>query len=213
MKVGVSVSAGVALAMCAAVTTASAQDWLSPRPVSPAQSKQQQTKPQQRPAQAQQTQAAPPAARQQQAGPELIQSFGDWRISCVSRPGRACQITQRQVSKGNRAVTLVVELTLATQPKPRSILSVVTPLGSKLSPSVVIRGDRGEVAAAPLLTCVNTGCIHSGDIVSKQVEGMRRAKKLSTQLTDLKGQSSALAISTNGLEDAFRRVSSYLKGG
>lgn len=210
-------SATLAAALCVGGVSAGAQEWLSPKPLSPGQNQQQ--KPAAPPAQPRQAQQQRPATQQpavqpQHVGPDLAQAFGDWRISCVSRPGRACQITQRQVNTTNRTLTLMVELTLATQPKPRNILSVVTPLGVKLSPALSVRGEGGEIANVPLVTCVNTGCIHSGDIAAKQVEGMRRSKGLSTQLTDLKGQSSALTISTNGLEDAFQRVSTYLtKGG
>jgi invasion protein IalB len=232
MKLNHCLISGALLSLIGSTSLAFAQEWLTPKPMTPAQQQrpqqqQQQQQQQQRPAQQsqqqrvqdaqpQQQQRAPatPQVVPQQVGPELAQAFGDWRISCVSKPGRACQITQRQVSSQNaRALVLMVELTVMAQPASRNILSVMTPLGAKLGPALAIEGDGSEVASAPLVTCLNTGCIHSGDIAAKNVDALRRSKALSTKLSDLKGQSTAVAISTRGLEDAFQRVASYLKGG
>ncbi|MFN3890617.1 MAG: invasion associated locus B family protein [Beijerinckiaceae bacterium] len=206
-----------------------AQDWLSPRPSVPAPQQQQRPpqQQQQRPA-AQQQQQRPPApqqAQQQQpaqqqpaqqqaqpVSPDLIQVFNDWRISCVPRPNRACQITQRQVNPTNQSQILLAELTVVSQPKPRTILSMVVPLGVKLGQPLSLRNESGEVASLPLVTCTNAGCIHSGDISPKAVEMMRKAKSMNTTVADLRGQSAPLRLSVNGFEDAYQRVAAYLKG-
>ena len=194
-----------------------AQEWLSPRPTqAPPQQRPAQPQ-QQRPAQQQQlapAQAAPQQGSQQTpAKPDLVQEIGDWRIQCFSKPARACQISQRQINSATKQLIVMLELTRRLGPNPQDVLAVMLPLGSRLSPVLSVRSEQTEVASVPLITCTQVGCVHSGAITVEKLDLMVRAKSLSTQLTNLRGQTVPLNISMRGFNDAFQKTSAFMKSG
>lgn len=212
---------GVALMAGPAV----AQEWLSPRPLNQSQpAPAQQPRPahpqaQQRPAQPQtpqrpaqqQAQQQPAQQPQGQATPVLVEEIGDWRLQCFNAPSKFCQVSQRQVNPQTQAMIVWIELTLGTQPKPSSSLSLMVPLGIRIGPALNLQADKAPLAALPIITCVPAGCMHQGEVNNNTTAAMQKAQVMTTQVNDMAGRPQPFNFPMRGFREAYAKSTEFLR--
>jgi invasion protein IalB len=196
------------------------QQRAQPQQQKPAVKPQQQRPSQQSQQQGQRApsgQPAAPAAASAQPGqaakPTLVEEIGDWRIQCFAQPARACQLSQRQINPANKSLLVWMELTRTTAPKPANMLAVMLPLGFRISPVLNVDADKALLVGVPIVTCLPTGCVHSGEINNGGIQRMLKAKAITTQMTDMNGRTYQVAMSMRGFRDAFAKTASFLRGG
>jgi len=209
-------SLGAVAALGVSAQFAVAQVWLSPRPMSPEQMQQNQmprpqTQQQQRPAQKPAPAPSGQAAQQGAVKPELAQVIGDWRIQCVSKPARSCQISQRQVNPNTKQLAFMIEFTRVASPKPSNTLSIMLPLGVRLGPPLLLSADQRSVATVPLLTCFSGGCVHITPIQEDVLNALRKVKGLGTEMMAINGRSVPITISMRGFNDAMGRANDFIR--
>lgn len=211
-------SLGAVAALGVSAHVAVAQDWLSPRPLSPQQMQQNQqprpqTQQQQRPAQKPAPSRSGQAAQQGAVKPDLAQLIGDWRIQCFSKPARSCQISQRQVNPKTKQLVFMIEVTRVSSPKPSNSLSVMLPLGVRLGPPLLLSADQRSVATVPLLTCLPAGCVHVTPVQDDVLNALRKVKALGTEMMAINGRSVPITISMRGFNDAMSRANDFIRRG
>lgn len=209
------------LVLGCAASGASAQDFLSPKPMvpPPAAKPAAKTAPapkttQQKPVtQSPSAQASPAqtAAGAQGAKPDIAEDVGDWRLRCFSKPNRACQMSQRRVNTSNQSLLIWVELTRAIQPKPITQMAVMLPLGVRIAPRLPIRADDQPLIEVPIVTCVPTGCVHSAELPETGLNVLQKSQSVSSEMIDMKGQKIPLPISMRGFNEAYLKTATFLK--
>lgn len=208
------------LSIVAMASPAAAQEWLSPKPLNQSQPAQQRQSPQpqqsqQRPQQRPPQQAPAQQQAQQQAGqqaaPALVEEIGDWRIQCFTAPSRLCQVQQRQVNPQTQVMVLWIEMTLAVQPKPSTLLAVMVPLGVRIAPALNLAADKSPMAALPILTCVPAGCLHQAEVNNNSVALMQKAQAVTSQVSDVAGRAIPLNVSMRGFREAYAKAGEFLR--
>lgn len=204
---------------------ARAQDFLSPTPMvprpSPQQQQMQRPAPQQQKAPAPQAQppraqpqpqrAAAPAAGAAQPALDISEEVGDWRLQCTSKPARACKISQRRVSQINQSMLIWVELTRSLQPEPKNLMTVMVPLGIRITPTLDMRADGKTFIEPSIVTCVAAGCVHSIELQTQRLDALQDVKLVTTQIADVQGRSTNIEVSMRGFRDAYLKTALYLR--
>jgi len=163
------------------------------------------------PPQPQQAANAPaaPAPAQQPPKPDLAENYGDWLLQCWKGPQKNCQLVQRRVQAGTQQAVLIMAIN-ARPAQPYSI-SVITPLGMRVLPSLPLFADKVALADVPVQTCVPTGCVHAMELGAALLTKLQSAGEISFVLQGMNGQRFNVSAGTKGLNEGLTKLASFLK--
>ena len=190
---------------------ACAEEFLSPKPIAP------QAKPAVAPKPAAKPQAKPQAGPGQQmttasgAAPVILEEVGDWKLQCGPTPARNCQMSQRRVNPESDQFLIWMELTRTNTPKETNQLTVMLPLGLRVTTPLAVTVDGQPFASFKIVTCVQAGCIYTQEIGAPEVQTLLVAQRINTEVSDLRGQRFALTVSMRGFDNAFLKTALYLR--
>jgi invasion protein IalB len=190
---------------------ARAEEFLSPKPLAP------QAKPAAAPKPAVKSVTKPQAGPGQQmttansAALELLEEVGDWKLQCGSTPARNCQMSQRRVNPESNQLLIWMELTRTNTPKEMNQLTVMLPLGLRVTTPLAVTVDGQPFAAFNIVTCVPAGCIYAHEMGSPEVQALLQAQRINMEVSDLRGQRFALTVSMRGFDNAFLKTALYLR--
>src|SRR5208337_898806 len=136
------------IALCSVGGVSLAKDYLQATP--PADGAKQ--------APAAQNQASPPPAQpqppkqapapaQQPPKPDITENYGDWLLQCWKGPQKNCQLVQRRVQADTQQAVLI--MTINARPSQPYSVTVITPLGMKVLPSLPMFADKVALADVP----------------------------------------------------------------
>ena len=188
-----------------------AEEFLSLKPIAP------QAKPAAAPKPAANPQAKPQAGPGQQmptassAAPEILEEVGDWKLQCGSAPTRNCQMSQRRVNPESNQLLIWMELTRTYTPKETNQLTVMLPLGLRVTTPLAVTVDGQPFVSFNIVTCVTAGCIYAQEIGATEVQTLLKAQRINTEVSDLRGQRFALTVSMRGFDNAFLKTALYLR--
>lgn len=177
-------SMGLALAACASIGAAQAQTAAAP---------------------------AAPAAQLPNGANSVEETFGDWRVACLTRDNvKRCAISQEQANSQTRQRVLAIELGGGAD-KLDGIL--VLPFGLVLDRGVTLQLD-DQAAQAPLRfrTCLAVGCVVPVHFDGKFLAALRSGTSLKGKVGVEGAADQTFAISLKGFATALDRMMVLLKG-
>lgn len=131
--------------------------------------------------------------------------FKVWTVSCVEAETRTCRMHQELVQQktGQRLAALVVE----TAKDGAASLTVMTPFGLLFAEGLGIGIDGVELARAPFLTCLPTGCLVPLSLDDTALEKLRAGNTFSaTGVNTANGKTVRIEFSLKGSAAALARL-------
>ncbi|TAL27320.1 MAG: invasion associated locus B family protein [Alphaproteobacteria bacterium] len=160
--------------------------------------------------------SAPPAAAATAAASiapaagntDAPRDFNDWRLVCETpaKGGKKqCEVFQRMMwgkDKGT-ALTTLVHMVKNKDKKDVTMIRVVTPLGTLLTPGMAIKIDDGKQIKVPYLQCLPGGCLVDMVFDQEMMDKMKKGKTLFVAYRAGNGKDAQLPVSLKGFGPAL----------
>ncbi|MEZ0224837.1 MAG: invasion associated locus B family protein [Alphaproteobacteria bacterium] len=148
--------------------------------------------------------SAPPAA---QAKADAPKDFNDWRLVCETpaKGGKKqCEVFQRMTWKDKgAALTTLVHMVKNKDKKDVTMIRVVTPLGTLLTPGMAIKIDDGKQIKVPYLQCLPGGCLVDMVFDEEMMDKMKKGKTMIVAYRAGNGKDAKLPVSLKGFGPAL----------
>ena len=189
-----------------AATAASATDWLSPVPLRqqstiPAQGGQANGKP------------APAGAANQQAALDKRETnldIGAWKLHCLVDQQRKCELSQRRIDNTSKTTALWIEIDATETEDSVYTISLLTPLGMKITQTTPLMGDNKVAVAIPIISCVPAGCVHRAMAPRQAIDGLVSLRNIGAQVMTQNGQPLFLPLDTSGFLEGLSKMKALL---
>jgi invasion protein IalB len=134
--------------------------------------------------------------------------FNDWRLVCETpaKGGKKqCEVFQRMLwgkEKGT-ALTTLVHTVKNKEKKDVTMIRVVTPLGTLLTPGMAIKIDDGKQIKVPYLQCLPGGCLVDMVFDQEMMDKMKKGKTMFVAYRAGNGKDAQLPVSLKGFGPAL----------
>jgi invasion protein IalB len=151
---------------------------------------------------------------------EPARDFSDWRLLCsVPDKGgkRDCQMIQRimrqKTDKGAALVTFVRLVKVKDKDSPMTMMRLVTPMGTILTPGMAIKVDAGKEITAPYWQCrPKVGCLVDLAFDKAMVNKLKEGKAMMVAYRAPDGKTSTVKVSLKGFSQALDAMTQSTKG-
>lgn len=147
----------------------------------------------------------------------VSEAFDDWVVNCRSiadQSGKKSNCEMVQELKDRNTSQRIILVSLASDVKDVTKVTIFSPLGTKISDGITLISDGNDVVRGDISTCLPSGCLSvipaKRDVLDRIVSG----KAISIAMTSFSdGQRTKIDISTRGFVAAHNRLLVLAKGG
>ncbi len=156
--------------------------------------------------------AAQPAQTLPGGASQVVETHGDWRVSCAQQNNqRICSFSQQLIDKDSRQLVLGIELRANATDKAEG--TMVMPFGLAVDQAVTLQIDD---SASPLplrfKTCVPVGCLVTLNFDAPTVAALKKGTVLTIKATAAEnGHDTSFKLSLKGFASALERTAALIK--
>jgi len=147
------------------------------------------------------------------------ETFQDWIVRCARAPDptpeaeaganadgpkTVCEMTQelKDTASGKRVLAIGIQRTDSGE----AAMTIVAPLGVKLSAGLLLKGDKDLSIATSFNICLPDGCIVRQSLDSAAITGLSATTSLTASMAVPDGDAFNVNLSPKGFADAWNRL-------
>jgi invasion protein IalB len=142
---------------------------------------------------------------------QMLETHGDWRVTCAQPGGeKVCTLSQQLADQNSRQLVVGIELKATTAEKAEGTL--VMPFGLAVGKPVALQvDDHGPVVTRPFRTCVPIGCVVDLTLDLPTLTALRKGTALNVKATADGGKEVAFKLPLSGFGSALDRTAALSK--